>query len=306
MKGMVAIMESFSTRVKNELCRSPAVPVCCARSECYGVLLLGNVFSAVELRVLTFHAGFAGRLPGLFESAFGFRPEPGKPPAPGNGRKHIFSVTRADWIQKVRQTYGYGPADETVLHINNAVLEELCCQQAFWRGAFCAGGTVREPETKYRLEIVTPHRALARELVALMRESGFDPSLGERSGSQVLAFKTSEHIEDFLALIGAPVAAMAVMQAKVEKEIRNSVNRRVNCDTANLDKQLAAAERLKDIIARLENNGKMEALPYVLQDTARARVLYPEDSLIQLAERLNISKSCLNHRLRKLTECAKI
>jgi hypothetical protein len=296
-------MESFSTKVKNELCRAPAVPVCCAQSECYGVLLLGNIFSAGELRVLTSHARMAGRLPGLFEAAFGFRPEPS--PTPGSGKKYVFSITRADWIQKVRQAYGYGPADETVLHINNAVLEHQCCQSAFWRGAFCAGGTVREPEKKYRLEIVTPHRVLARELSALMRESDLEPSLGERSGSQVLALKASGSIEDFLALMGAPIAAMAVMQAKVEKEIRNSVNRRVNCDTANLDKQVAAAERLKGVIARLESAGRMEMLPDILKDTARARILHAEDSLQQLAERLGISKSCLNHRLRKLSELNK-
>jgi hypothetical protein len=293
-------MESFSARVKSELCRVSDGDICCVRSECYGILLLGNVFSAGELRVLTSHAAFAERIGELMRAAFGFFPEP--PVQPGRGRKHLVSVTRADWVKKVREAYGYGQKDETVLHLNCAVLEKECCQPAFWRGAFCAGGTVTDPEKKYLLEIVTPHRIMARELRALMRESGLEPSLSERSGAMVLALKASEAIEDFLAFTNAPIASMAVMQTKVEKEIRNSVNRRVNCDTANLDKQLAAAERLKNVIARLENTGKMDTLPCVLQDTARARVLYPEDSLIQLAERLNISKSCLNHRLRKLTE----
>jgi hypothetical protein len=117
-----------------------------------------------------------------------------------------------------------------------------------------------------------------------------------------VALKSSEMIEEFLALTGAPVAAMAVMQAKLEKEIRNSVNRRVNCDTANLDKQLAAAERLKGVIARLERSGRLDRLPETLKETAQARIETPEDSLAQLAERLGVSKSCLNHRLRKLEE----
>jgi hypothetical protein len=290
-------LESFSAKVKNELCRVAAGGICCTHGECYGILLLGNVFSAGEIRILTSHAAFAVRLPGLFEAAFGFKPEPSV-----RSRKHVVSVTRPDWLGKVRRAYGYGEADETVLHLNNAVLESPCCQAAFWRGAFCAGGTVTDPDKKYLLEIVTPHRVLARELVALMRESGLEPSLGERSGSQVLALKASEPIEDFLTLTGAPITSMAVMQAKVEKEIRNSVNRRVNCDTANLDKQLAAAERLKNSIARLEEAGRMDALPDAIKDTALARVLHPEDSLSQLAERLGISKSCLNHRLRKLRE----
>jgi hypothetical protein len=97
---------------------------------------------------------------------------------------------------------------------------------------------------------------------------------------------------------------MAVMQAKLEKEIRNSVNRRVNCDTANLDKTLAAAERLRNVITKLERSGKLERLDDAMKETARARLLHPEDSLAELAEQLKISKSCLNHRLRKLTEMA--
>jgi hypothetical protein len=261
---------------------------------------LGNTFHAGEIRILTSHTAFAERLPPLFEAAFGFRP--GLPKPPENKGKWLFSLTDGKEIGKVRAAYGYGADDDTVLHLNNAVLEPDCCQAAFWRGAFCAGGTVTDPKKKYLLEIVTPRRVLARELIALMREARLDATPGERAGTQVLALKSSEMIEDFLALTGAPIAAMAVMQEKLEKEIRNSVNRRVNCDTANLDKTLAAAERLKGVITRLERSGRFDRLPDTLQETARARLDHPEDSLAQLAERLRVSKSCLNHRLRKLEE----
>jgi hypothetical protein len=252
------------------------------------------------MRILSTHAAFAARLPQLIEAAFGFRPEAPKPPE--NRGKWLFILSDSKEIGKVRAAYGYGKGDETVLHLNNAVLENDCCQAAFWRGAFCAGGTVTDPKKKYLLEIVTPRRVLARELRTLLRESGLEAAPGERSGTQVLALKMSEVIEDFLTLIGAPLAAMEVMQAKLEKEIRNSVNRRVNCDTANLDKTLAAAERLKNVITRLDRSGRMDKLPDNLQETARARRDHPEDSLAQLAERLGVSKSCLNHRLRKLEE----
>jgi hypothetical protein len=293
-------MISFSAAVKTELCRGAAGNPCCAAAECYGAFLLGNTFRAREIKILTSHAAFAVRLPGLTETAFGFRPPDPKPPE--NRGKWLFALTNPGEIGKVRAAYGYGAGDETVLHLNNAVLEEQCCSAAFWRGAFCAGGTVTDPKKKYLLEIATPHRVLARQLRALLRENGLDAAPGERSGTQVLALKMSGMIEDFLTLAGAPVAAMAVMQAKLEKEIRNSVNRRVNCDTANLDKTLAAAERMGNVITRLERSGRMDKLPEALQETARARLEHPEDSLQQLAGRLGVSKSCLNHRLRKLEE----
>jgi hypothetical protein len=295
-------MISFGASVKTELCRIQAERTCCAAAESYGALLLGNTFNTREIRIITSHAGFAGRLPSLFSKAFGFCPD--LPKQPENLGKWFFSVTSPEQIRKVRDAYGYGMKDDTVLRLNNAVLEEDCCQAAFWRGAFCAGGTATDPEKKYLLEIVTPHRVLARQLRTLLSESGPDASAGERSGAQVLALKASDMIEDFLVLIGAPVAAMAVMQAKLEKEIRNSVNRRVNCDTANLDKTLAAAERLRNVITKLERSGKLERLDDAMKETARARLLHPEDSLAELAEQLRISKSCLNHRLRKLTEMA--
>jgi hypothetical protein len=293
-------MPSFSATVKEEMCRNPAGSVCCAGAECYGAFLLGNTFRAGEIRILTTHPSFAKRLPLLIEAAFGFSPDP--PKQPQNRGKWLFSQTDRAVIGKVRSAYGYGPEDDTVLHLNNAVLEQECCQTAFWRGAFCAGGTVTDPVKKYLLEIVTPHRVLARELAALLRENGLEAAAGERSGAQILTLNMSEMLEDFLTLAGAPVAAMSVMQAKLEKEIRNSVNRRVNCDTANLDKTLAAAERLRGVIARLESTGRMDRLPDALKETARARFEHPEDSLAQLAERLGVSKSCLNHRLRKLEE----
>ncbi|MCL2003882.1 MAG: DNA-binding protein WhiA [Oscillospiraceae bacterium] len=291
---------SFSAAVKGELSRIPVGRGCCAGAECYGVLLLGNTFRAGEIRILTSHAAFAERLPLLFEAASGVRPAPPRPPE--NRGKWLFSLTDCGEIGKIRAAYGYGAGDDTVLHLNNAVLEDECCLAAFWRGAFCAGGTATDPEKKYLLELVTPRRVLARELLALLRESGLDAVPGERGGVQVLALKSSEMIEDFLVLIGAPVAAMTVMQAKLEKGIRNSVNRRVNCDTANLDKTIAASERLKGVIAQLERSGRIDRLPEALAETARARMAHPEDSLAQLAERLGISKSCLNHRLRKIEQ----
>lgn len=288
-------MESFSARVKREMCRAPVAHGCCAIAESYGALLLGSAFRTSELRIVTSHEAYALRLPLLFEAAFGFRPAPSE----HRSGKWLFSVTDTN-ARTVREAFGYGDMPSVALHLNNAVLESECCLSAFWRGAFCSGGTVTDPMKKYLLEIVTPRRILARELSALLRESGFEAIPAARGGVQTLALNLSEAIEDFLTLCGAPVCAMDVMEAKLEKGLRNSVNRRVNCDTANLDKTIAAAERLRGVIARLQASGRLDALPESYREAAQARLDNPEDSLSQLAERLGISKSCLNHRLRKL------
>ena len=128
-----------------------------------------------------------------------------------------------------------------------------------------------------------------------------------RSGSFVTYFKQSEHIEDFLTLIGAPVAAMEIMTAKMEKDLRNSVNRRLNCDNANLDKAVEAAQEQMEAIRRLRSSERLEQLPEKLQETARLREQNPELTLSELALEFTppVTKSCLNHRLRKLVELAK-
>jgi len=294
---------SFSAAVKRELCRLPIGKKCCAAAECYGAFLLGNTFTERTLRIVTTHRAFAGRLTPLMQTAFGVSPESELHDEPGG--KQTVSVTMPEDVRRIRAFYGYGERDELALHLNNANLELECCQAAFWRGAFLAGGTVTNPEKKYHLEIATPHRSLARELVALFHESGedgFEPGHTERSGVQVLYFKASESIENFLTLTGAVNSSMALMEIKIEKDMRNNINRRVNCDNANLDKIVASSGNKRNGILRLQQSGAWNSLPEPLRRAARARLDHPEESLSQLAERLGIGKSCLNHRLRKLEQ----
>ena len=127
-----------------------------------------------------------------------------------------------------------------------------------------------------------------------------------RIESAVTYFKQSDHIEELLTRIGAPAAAMEVMAAKVEKEMRNTVNRRVNCDAANVDKAVAASREQVEALTRLTDAGIVATLPVKLQEVAVARLLQPELSLSELAETFDppLTKSCLNHRMRKLMELA--
>ena len=297
-------MQSFAGKVKNELCRVPVERLCCARAEAYGVLLYGNTFSPTEVRLITESADFAARLPRLFQRAFGLKFD--RLPEEERG-KLIFGITDRSKLDRIINQLGYDPRQNLVLHVNFGLLEDECCRTAFLRGAFLAGGSVTDPEKRYHLELDTGHAQASREVAALLTEMGFLPHSVRRGGSSVIYFKQSEHIEDLLTTIGAPAAAMDIMTAKVDKEIRNGANRAMNCDMANVNKTIDAALEQKNAIQRLQENGRLERLPEKLRQTALLRLQYPEMSLSQLAEKCDppVTKSCMNHRMRKLLEEAK-
>ena len=170
-----------------------------------------------------------------------------------------------------------------------------------------AGGSVADPEKRYHLDLSASHVQASREVSALLQEMGFLPRSVMRSGSAVIYFKQSEHIEDLLTTLGAPVAATEIMTAKVDKEIRNGANRAMNCDMANVNKTLDAVAAQQEAIKKLESAGQLDKLPEKIQKTARLRLQNPELPLAQLAALFDppISKSCLNHRIRKIMEEAR-
>ena len=219
----------------------------------------------------------------------------------------VFQITDRKKLDHITNLLGYDPRQNLVLHVNFAMLEEECCRASFLRGIFFAGGSITDPLKRYHLELTTSHAQASRELDVLLRECGYPPKSVSRNGSFVTYFKQSDQIEDFLTMIGAPVAAMNVMSAKLEKDLRNSVNRRLNCDSANLDKAVLASQEQLEAIRALQTAGLLEQLPDKLQLTAALRLENPELTLSELAEEFDppVSKSCLNHRLRKILELAK-
>ena len=250
---------SFSYDTKNELCRLPVQRLCCARAEAYGILLYCSTFHPGEVRVVTENPNFAARLPRLFHRAFGLRFDRQPEPEQQEG-KRVFQLTDGKKLDHIINLLGYDPRQNPVLHINFGMLEEECCRSAFLRGVFFAGGSITDPAKRYHLELTTSHMQVSRELDVLLRECGYPPKSVSRNGSFVTYFKQSDQIEDFLTLIGAPVAAMNVMTAKMEKDLRNSVNRRLNCDSANLDKAVGAAQEQLEAIRKLEAAGLPELI----------------------------------------------
>ena len=290
---------SFSVDVKTELCRAPLSRKCCAQAEAYGVLLYCNTFHAAQTRIVTENEAFAQRLPPLFKRAFKLTFDR----LPQGGGKQVFEIADPAKLAVLHQAFGSDPR-AVALHVNFAMVEENCCRAAFLRGAFLAGGSVTDPRKGYHLELATSHHSVSREVLALMRELDQEPKSAQRKGNAVIYFKQSEKIEDFLTCIGAPMAAMEVMNAKLERDLRGKVNRRVNCDAANLDKAVEAAMAQVEAIRRLEKAGTLVTLPDKLREAAALRRAHPEDTLAQLAQRCDppITKSALNHRLRKLVE----
>ena len=291
---------SFSTRVKAELCREPIQRRCCAVAELYGVLLYANTFSSREIKVMTGSGEFAQRLPKLLKKALGLSFD-GLPPE-GRKGKYIFTISCPEKIAAIFDCFGYDAASTLVHHINLGILEEDCCRASFIRGAFLAGGSMTDPGKRYHMELVTDHMSVSRETYSILLEMGFSPKDAVRGGNYITYFKQSEAIEDLFTTMGASNAAMEIMSAKVEKDMRNAINRRVNCDSANADKIVSAAQAQLDRIRWLEKNVGLENLPQELQETAFLRIANPEASLSDLAQLAcpQVSKSCINHRLRKL------
>lgn len=295
---------SFSSNVKQELCRIPVNRKSEAAAELYGVLLYCNAFTAELIRITTESRDLAERLPRLMKKVFGFSFD--QEPEEGAG-KLLFVMDSQEKIHKMFAQFGLSAARDVTLHVNYGMLEEDEERLAFLRGAFLSGGSVTDPAKRYHLELTTSHYKVSRETCALLLDAGFSPKETTRGGNSILYFKQSNLIEDFLTAIGAPVCAMGVMEAKVEKDLRNGVNRRVNCETANLTKVVDASIEQLAAIRRLEEHGILKTLPQKLQETARLRVDNPEATLAELAQMPDppVSKSAVNHRMRKLIELSK-
>lgn len=296
---------SFSASAKAEICRNMPAKHCCALAECFGILLFCNSFSGDGIRIITESREFAQLLPKLFQKAFSMsfdiRPETD---AAG---KQIFQIIDPDKISDIMEWYGFDAQDTLSLHINLAVVEEECCKAAFLRGAFLAGGSVTDPGKGYHLELSTTHQSVAREGFSLMQETlGFPPKTASRGGGQVLYLKQSDRVSDCLTYLGAPVAAMGIMEAKLEKELNNNVNRRCNCDDANISKVVEAAQEQMNAIRVLQECNHFESLPDKLKQAAQAREENPEASLTELAAMMEppITKPAMNHRLKKLVQLA--
>lgn len=295
---------SFSSEVKSELCRHAVGKRCCAVAECYGALMYCNTFRPNEIKFVTASREFASRLPKLFKKAFNL--EFDRISDGGEGGKGVLQITEQAKLEKIYDAFGAEIDNTPVHHVNFGVLEETCCKISFIRGAFLAGGSVTDPEKRYHMELVTSHYNVSRETFALLLELGFSPKETVRSGNHVLYFKKADNISELLSTLGATNAGMGILNAKIEKSMSNTVNRKLNCDFANADKVVAAAREQLNAIKKIEREIGIFELPEPLQQAAILRIANPDASLADLAllSDPKVTKSCLNHRMKKLMDMA--
>lgn len=294
---------SFSSETKEELCRLPVSRMCCAVAEAYGILLYAHLFSHTEICIMTSGQPLARRIPPLFARAFGIALNL---PEVGAGGRVAWKLTDQAQLSRIFSTLGYDLQYHLSYHLNRNVIEENCCRASFLRGIFLAAGSVASPEKKTHLELKTSHHALCREVMSLMLDMDLAPKLAIRKSASLLYWKDTSGAEDFLTLIGAPLAAMHMMQEKVEKQLRNTINRQVNCETANVIKSSNAAAAQVAAIRRALSRCGWESFPDALHETIRLRLDDPTASLSELAARLDppISKPGLSHRMRRIVSLA--
>ena len=296
---------SFSGNAKAEIARVLPQKNCCALAQCFGILLFCNSFHSDSIRVITESREFAAILPKLFKKAFNVTFDV-QPDIDAAGKLN-FQITQQQNIQKVMLACGFDAFETFALHINFPVVEEECCKAAFLRGAFLAGGSVTDPGKGYHMELATTHQSVSKEANILIEDAmGFSPKTATRGGSRVLYLKQSDQISDLLIFLGAPVASMGIMEAKLEKEMNNKVNRRCNCDDANTSKVVEAAQEQLVAIRILRQKGMLEHIHGKLRQAAIARENNPEASLTELAAMMEppISKPAMNHRIQKLLKLA--
>ncbi len=288
---------SFSADVKNELCGTFPSERCDMLAELFGIFMFSNQFSQREIRVSTSNSKIRDRISKMLNLCFNIDLEPIV-----QTRKYTFYLSDRAVISKILDEFGIDSHKNVSIRLNRALLEEECCREAFLRGAFFMGGSVSMPEKSYHLELVTSHYNLSREMMALLMDMDFDPKVTMRKSSYVLYFKYSEGIEDFLTKIGAPICAMQMMAAKVEKEVRNRINRQVNCETANITKTVDAAMIQLRAIEKLQQSDVYSSLPDDLKIVAKVRLEHPQMSLSQLTKVIDppVCKATLNYRLKKL------
>ena len=190
--------------------------------------------------------------------------------------------------------------------MNPIVVQQPCCRRAFIRGAFLAAGSMSDPEKSYHFEIVCAAEAMAEQVKELICSFEMDAKIVRRKKVYVVYVKEGSQIVDILNIMEAHVSLMELENVRILKEMRNTVNRKVNCETANINKTVSAAVKQVEDITYLRDTIGFEKLSEGLEEIALARLSHPEASLKELGELLSppVGKSGVNHRLRKLSELA--
>ena len=283
---------SFSYDIKTKL--SQIMPDCefCKTAELCGIIDFASAVKDGKISLATENKAAAERIERLFGECLGFVPQ--KKSFSGGCRFEITNENELDILSLSSDDDEYSkmPFD--------------CCKKSYIRGAFIGGGSISDPKKNYHLEFDTKNSFAADELLGLLEKEGIAAKKTARKSHFIIYIKGYEEIAAVLGLMGAGSASMEIYNVSIEKEIRNAVNRRMNCENANIDKVVKAYGRHMLAIEKINNTIGFENLPESLREIARVRMEYPDESLKELGQKLEnpIGKSGVNHRLNRLLEIA--
>lgn len=298
---------SFSSAAKAEICRAAATGECCELSELRAlvytagtILISGGVLS---IRIDTENPAVARRVFLLLKNLYGIQAQMSRHTNQLK-KNHIYSLI----IEKASArmlAIEAGILEDEVFSFNTAHIGKRCCKIAFVRGAFLGGGSVTNPEKRYHMEFVCGQKEFAQLLLNTIEELGIAAKTIPRGKYNIIYLKEADSIVMLLTMIGAHAAVLSIENIRILKDIRNNVNRKVNCETSNLTKTVNASVKQQECIAYISAHMGLEKLSAPLRQAAEARLNNPDATLGELVELLgNVSKSGLNHRLRKLCSIA--
>lgn len=307
---------SFSSKVKEELARQLPKSRHCQLAELAAILgFLGRISRSGkgrELMVSTENVTLAKKYYTLLKKIFEANPAltVGQTAYLGKGRTCVVSVRDPEEIHKILSAVKWTDVQGNELKgeelVDDILVKNACCKRAFLRGAFLASGSMSDPEKAYHFEIVCQDFAKAEQLKNLIRSFELDAKTVPRKKCHVVYLKEGSQIVDMLGVMEAHVALMNLENVRILKEMRNSVNRQVNCETANINKTVNAAVKQVEDIRYIERTVGLHTLSEGLMEMARLRLRFPEAALKELGAMLSppVGKSGVNHRLRKISSIA--
>lgn len=309
---------NFTVEVKKELLRKGLENACCKTAALSAFLrTTGSVLrsgSQIGFEFVTESEYIAEFIISLLEDVFGAELKVVQATADArNGRNRLVFQCLSSRSLYILSELGIlsGNSGEFTLNlgIDRYLIENECCRRAYILGAFLGSGSCTVPKMEdarsgYHLEIVFSGKAMADDFCEILAEYEILAKCVIRKGASVVYMKSRESISDFLSLLGAEKAIEKLYELAEEKDVRNHINRVANCLQKNLDKSLEASVKQIQAIRTIDSVIGLSELDDTLRETAIARLADKEMSLKELAERLQISKSCLNHRLRKLVKIA--
>ncbi len=301
---------SFSGMVKEELSRQISTARHCRIAETAALLsACGKMEDGRRLRFQTENLSVVRKYFTLLRKTFNIEAELSirENRHTKRGRTYYVELDSEEQIQSVLQGTKLSPGEDGMLGFRSSLItQQSCCKRAFIRGTFLASGSISDPEKGYHFEIVCADENRARQLQDIIRSFQIDAKTVLRKKSHVVYVKEGSQIVDMLAIMEANVALMNLENIRIVKEMRNSVNRKVNCETANINKTVNAAVKQIEDIRLIERQMGFGKLNDSLAEMAELRLQYPEATLKELGMMLTpqVGKSGVNHRLRKLGEIA--